>query len=97
MAVRVPLERVPLKTSPKPPEPMRLCLEKLLVAFVISLMVKILADLPLLLSAFNMSCALFLLLIWAAFCLWYRKTVAVIKIPAIMAAIANAKPVMTCS
>ncbi|KAH8507063.1 hypothetical protein H0E87_009532 [Populus deltoides] len=66
IAVTVPSSRMPLKTSPKPPAPMRLSLEKLLVAFVISFPVKILADFPLCL-AFNISfrsfirffCALF--------------------------------------
>ena len=58
MAVMVPSSRVPLKTSPKPPKPRRLALEKLLVAVVSSFMVKIFADLPPLLFAFNMSRAL---------------------------------------
>ncbi|CAA0400125.1 unnamed protein product [Arabidopsis thaliana] len=42
----VPSSRTALNTSPKPPVPMRLSFEKLLVAFVISLPVKILDDFP---------------------------------------------------
>lgn len=52
-AVTVPSSKTPLKTSPKPPAPRTLSLEKLLVALLISLPVKILADLPLLLFAFS--------------------------------------------
>lgn len=69
MAVVVPSSKTPLKTSPKPPEPMRLDLEKLLVAFVISLPVKILADLPLLLE-FRISCLSLTKLFCASLCNW---------------------------
>nr|GMC93740.1 transmembrane protein [Ipomoea batatas] len=49
--MNVPSSKVPLKTSPKPPEPSRFSLEKLLVAFLISLPENTLADFPLLLLA----------------------------------------------
>ncbi|VYS65591.1 unnamed protein product [Arabidopsis thaliana] len=73
----VPSSRTALNTSPKPPVPMRLSFEKLLVAFVISLPVKILDDFPVefALSISSRSLTMFLWISFLTF--WWLCLVAI--------------------